>query len=649
MPSPADLRLDPTGRSLGADKKAALDAAWHECVETILLSTTLAQSGHPGGSLSLINILLTVYGVAKVRPESIHDESRDAIFVSNGHISPGVYSALAAHGFVTHEQIRVGFRRAGSAFAGHVETKVPGVEWNTGNLGQGASAAVGAALARSLRKSDAWSYVIMGDGEQQKGQISEARRFAVKYKLHRVIAIIDRNFLQIGGNTDDVMPQQVDQEWAAAGWNVLKIDGHDWDQIYGALTTIRRGEVANPAAPTVIVAKTTMGKGVPLMEGKAHYHGAAASDDQLRDAFKHLGLADSLDQWKAKRKAAALWSGLEETWPKLPGLEVGPAAVRTAPTDCRSAYGDVLEDLAKKNNTGPIPKVLAVSNDLEGSCKMSGFRKASPGAFFEGGIQEHNNAVVAGRLAREGFLTYFSTFGVFGVCETYNQQRLNDINLAGVKIVCTHLGLDVGEDGPTHQNIDYVGLLRGTFGFEIYLPVDPNQTDHVVRYTARTPGNQFVGMGRSKLPLITKEDGSPFYDASYRFRPGTMDVIRTGTEVTVIAMGTAMQYAAAGAKIARDRGQSVMLMASASIRPFDVEAVRRAAATGRIITVEDHSVQTGLGALVAETVADLGMKCKLVRMGVHRYGTSGPSPDVFAEQGISAELVAAQIDRLVKS
>ena len=228
-----------------------------------------------------------------------------------------------------------------------------------------------------------------------------------------------------------------------------------------------------------------------------------------------------------------------------------------------------------------MPRVVGVSNDLEGSVKMSGFRKISPAAFLEGGIQEHNNAVVAGRLAKEGFLTFFSTFGVFGVCETYNQQRLNDINKAGVKVVCTHCGLDVGEDGPTHQNIDYIGLLRGTFGFDIFLPVDPNQTDHVVRHVARSPGNQFVGMGRSKLPIVTKEDGTPFYDAAYRFEPGRMDTIRQGDRVAVIATGTAMQYAVAGAKLAADRGLSVLVLASASIRPFDRKAVERAAARRR--------------------------------------------------------------------
>jgi transketolase len=646
MKSAAALRLDPASKRLPDAQRAALDAAWLECAETILLSTSLAASGHPGGSLSLLHSMLVLWGMADVTPKNVHAPDRDAIVVSNGHVSPGVYAVLANYGFVTHDQVRIGFRRVGSAFAGHVESRVPGVEWNTGNLGQGFSAAVGAALARKLRNTSAWSYAIMGDGEQQKGQIAEARRFAVKFGLNRLVGLVDRNHLQIGGSTEEVMPQPIAEEWAAAGWNVVDVDGHDFAALFATLASIRRGEVARPDRPTVVIAKTIMGKGIPFMENKAHFHGSAASEAQFADAMKHLGLPDRLATYKARRAAESPWAGIKEDFPTAPEVDAGPPVVRTAPADCRSAYGDVLDDLAKRNNTGATPRVVGISNDLEGSVKMSGFRKISPNAFFEGGIQEHNNAVVAGRLAKEGFLTFFSTFGVFGVCETYNQQRLNDINKAGVKVVCTHLGLDVGEDGPTHQNVDYIGLLRGTFGFDILLPVDANQTDHVIRHVATARGNHFVGMGRSKLPLVTKPDGSPFYDAAYRFRPGAMDTIKDGDRVAVIATGTAMQYAIAGAKIAADRGLSVRVYAAASIRPFDEAAVVSAAKLGAILTVEDHSVHTGLGALVAEVVAGHGLRCRLERLGVRRYGSSGPSKDVFAEAGITADTVAASLERL---
>lgn len=643
------------GMSFDGKQSVLTDAqksAWAEArkaaVETILVSTSLAASGHPGGSLSCIDLLFGIYGISNIHPGNLHAEDRDVVIVSNGHISPGVYATLATHGFVSTSDVITGFRKAGSMFAGHIETKVPGVEWNTGNLGQGLSAGAGAALARKLRGNDGWSWVLMGDGEQQKGQIAEARRFAVKFGLDNLVCVVDRNFLQIGGDTREVMDQNVEADFAAAGWNVCTIDGHDPAEIFETFARIRRGEVPDASRPTCVVAKTVMSKGVPFMENKAHYHGSPLSEADLRKALAECGIPDRVDHWKAARAAAPIQSGIHEDWPTFGGIDVGPAVTRTAATDCRSAYGDVLEDLARRNNGGAAPKVLGVSSDLEGSVKMSGFRKISPKAFFEGGIQEHNNAVVAGRLAREGFLTFFSTFGVFGVCESYNQQRLNDINMAGLKVVCTHLGLDVGEDGPTHQNIDYVGLMLGTFGFEVYLPLDPNQTDRVIRHAATTRCNTFVGMGRSKMPLVTKPDGSPFYDDAYTFTPGKMDVIREGTDVTLVTMGAASTYALAGAKLAAERGVSVQVLGCASIRPFDVEGVRRAATTGAILTVEDHSVQTGLGALVAQTVADLGLVARLKRLGATRYGTSGPSPEVFREQGMSAENIASVLVELAR-
>ena len=142
---------------------------------------------------------------------------------------------------------------------------------------------------------------------------------------------------------------------------------------------------------------------------------------------------------------------------------------------------------------------------------MQGFHKVSGNAFFESGIQEHHAATASGAISREGFAAFFSTFGIFGVTEVFNQMRLNDINHTNLKLVCTHLGLDVGEDGQTHQCIDYIGLLQNLFGFSVFLPADPNQTDRIVRYVAERPGNFFVGMGRSKLPAILDESGQPAF------------------------------------------------------------------------------------------------------------------------------------------
>jgi transketolase len=161
---------------------------------------------------------------------------------------------------------------------------------------------------------------------------------------------------------------------------------------------------------------------------------------------------------------------------------------------------------------------------------MDGFHKHSPQAYLELGIQEHHAAGTAGAMSCEKFVTFFSTFGSFAVSEVYNQNRLNDFNHSNVKVVATHVGLDVGEDGPTHQCIDYLGLMKNYFRFSVFMPADPNQTDRIIRHIATHAGNHFVGMGRSKTPTITREDGSVFFDADYVFTPGKADWLRKGTD-----------------------------------------------------------------------------------------------------------------------
>ncbi len=227
--------------SLTESQLQTLKSMWLRCMRRIIVSTTLAGSGHPGGSMSSLHLLLVLYSTLRHRPQEPSWEERDRLLVSMGHISPGVYSVLAEFGYINEEDVFLEFRQMGSCFAGHVEHCVPGVEWNTGNLGQGLSAGVGMALALKLKQHHARVAVLMGDGEQQKGQISEARRFAVKYELNNLLGIIDRNRLQIGGDTDQVMPQKIGAEYFASQWNVLPLeDGHDFEEVFQSLRRVRR-------------------------------------------------------------------------------------------------------------------------------------------------------------------------------------------------------------------------------------------------------------------------------------------------------------------------------------------------------------------------------------------------------------------------
>ncbi|MGE3166725.1 MAG: transketolase [Planctomycetota bacterium] len=622
--------------------------AWHEqarrdCRREILQMTHLVDSGHPGGSLSSLDFYLVLYAHANIDPKNPWQPNRDRIVVSHGHTSPGVYSVLARLGFFPPQEVISSFRRTSNVFEGHIEREVPGVEWTTGNLGQGLSAACGMALANQLKGIDAQVFVPMGDGEQQKGQIAEARRFAVKYKLHRLTAIVDRNRLQIGGNTDEIMPQDVAAGWKSDGWVVQEIDGHDPVAIHRAVRTA----ILDTAAPHVIIANTVMGKGVSFIENLADYHGKALNAEQYARAAKESG--EPAELWDLAPLQALVAAPPKSSVAKLPHPypKVVRGTARTygtdQKTDNRSAFGTALAEVAQASASGGATPVVVFDCDLEGSVKTGAFRKSFPTHFIQGGIQEHNTAAAAGALSVESFVSVFADFGVFGVAETYNQHRLTDINHGNIKLVCTHVGLDVGEDGKTHQSIDYVGVLRNIFGMEIIVPADPNQTDRAVRYALSTPGMMFVGMGRSKLPAITREDGTPFFAGDYEFRPGAGDWIRRGTRGAVVAMGTPTGRALVAVDRLRAQGVDVALAHVATPGRIDAEFLDELAAQPFLITVEDHSIRTGLGQCLAAALFERGHVLPHHRLGVQHYCPSGDAESVYATQNLHA----AGIERTV--
>lgn len=607
----------------------------------ILKMTTLAGSGHPGGSMSSIDFYLVLYSYAKVHPQSPSDPDRDRIVISHGHTSPGAYAALGRMGFLPIEAAIGTFRKAGSPFEGHVEKGVPGVEWNTGNLGQGLSAGCGFALGSKILKKDSHVFVAMGCGEQQKGQISEARRFAIKYGLDNLTAIIDYNCRQISGVTQEIMPQNIIKNFESDGWLIMEVDGHQIQDIYGAL---RKATLSSH--PTMILAHTTMGKGVSFMEGKEEFHGRALTLEEYKKAIQELGIEDDLDRFRQIREKNSLPFLGEKYSIEIPSIQIGTPRIyeKDQKLDNRSAFGNTLVDLAKANlqKDGSLP-IVVFDCDLAPSTKTTAFAKQFPNHFFQGGIQEHNTATIAGSISTLNLLPFFADFGVFGVDETYNQHRLNDINGTNLKLICTHVGLDVGEDGNTHQCIDYVGVMRNLFGYKIVLPADPNQTDRVIRYVAKNPGNFFVAMGRSPIPIILSEDGDPYYGASYEFRYGKADLVRNGKNAAVITTGGMVYKAVQAWHKLKEKGIEIQVLNISCMSDLDVEAILKAAHTGIVITYEDHHVQTGLGSLVANVIAEHGLPIRFHKMGITQYGSSGKPEELYKMQGLDVESLVQAI------
>ncbi|MDY0341792.1 MAG: transketolase, partial [Coriobacteriia bacterium] len=456
----------------------------------ILTMTTLAASGHPGGSMSSLELYLTLTHFASIEPGHPRAPGRDRIVVSHGHTSPGVYCALADAGFFSLEDAVAHFRQAGSIFEGHVERSVPGVEWGTGNLGQGLSAGVGFALGSRITGHGYRTFVVMSDGEQHKGQVAEARRMAVKEGLNDLTVLVDCNGIQISGQTVDVMPVNIADGFAADGWGVVEVDGHDFGAVYAAIAE----GVANTFQPVAIIAHTTIGKGVSFMEGDPEFHGRGLTVEEYMRACIELGVEPMLEAARGRRAGMTMTPGLHQA-PGLLDIDKGAPRnyTREKHTDNRSAWGTALADIEAAN---PLTPMAVLDCDLAVSVKTGAFAAARPDAFIQAGVGEHNAAAVAGALSVSDVLTFFSDFGVFGVDEVYNQQRLNDINEAALKLAVTHCGLDVGEDGKTHQCLDYVGAFRSMFGWRVIVPADPNQTDRAVREAARMPGCVALAMGR---------------------------------------------------------------------------------------------------------------------------------------------------------
>ncbi len=271
---------------MDAQLKKQLEIAATKVRMGIIEGVYNAKAGHPGGSLSVTDTLTYLYmNRMNVNPEQPEMADRDRLVLSKGHTAPALYAVLAHRGFFPVEELKT-LRKIDSRLQGHpVRGKVPGVDMSTGSLGQGISAACGMALSGKISNDTYKVYAVLGDGEIQEGQVWEAAMFAAHYQLDNLVAVVDNNGLQIDGKIGDVMsPYPIDEKFAAFGWHVITINGHDFDEIEKAFDEAET--VLNK--PTVIIQRSTKGKGVSFMENQVGWHGKAPNDEEYAKAMEEL-------------------------------------------------------------------------------------------------------------------------------------------------------------------------------------------------------------------------------------------------------------------------------------------------------------------------------------------------------------------------
>ena len=403
----------------------------------------------------------------------------------------------------------------------------------------------------------------------EEGEVYEMMNFASANKLDNLIVICDYNGVQLTDAISRTLPNNLIGHFQAAGWMVLEVDGHDFRKLWRVYGRAQK----SGGKPVLIVAKTLMGKGVGFMEveGKARratWHGKAPSPEQIDGVVKKFHLKPKEQNLLNEFRKTVTWKPAKPQlrWSVSNSVRVGKPVLYSTEkeTDCRSAYGRALVELAGLNS-----KIVALTADLRESVKTGLLAEKYPARYIECGVAEQFMVSMAGGLSLAGYIPFVSTYAVFMASRAKDQVRVNDVNNTNVKMVVTHAGLSVGEDGPTHQSVDDNGSMLGLFNTKIIEPADPNQTDRVIRFIAKHDGNFYVRMGRHKYPVITDRRGKPFYGLDYKYTYGRTDLIRSGKKLTVVAIGPMVHEALLAWEKLAAKGKDFDLIAASSIKQFD--------------------------------------------------------------------------------
>jgi transketolase len=585
-----------------------------------------AGSGHPTSSMSaadLMAVLLAKY--LRYDFDRPAETLNDHLIFSKGHASPLLYSLFKAAGAISDEELLT-FRKLGSRLEGHPTPGIPWVDVATGSLGQGLPCAVGVALAgKRLDRVPYRVWVLCGDSEMAEGSIWEAFEHASHEGLDNLIAIIDVNRLGQRGETMLGWDTAAYVRRAEAfGWRALEIDGHDVEAIDRAYEQALAGD----GQPVAIVARTVKGKGVSAVENRNGFHGKPLEDPEA--AIRELG-------------------GLRELTivPTKPIGDARPHRFATAPAPAaswkvgeevatRRAFGEALAALAFSDG-----RIVALDGEVGNSTYTQIFADAHPERYFEMYIAEQQLIATAVGFQVCGWVPFAATFAAF-LSRAYDFIRMAAVSRADIRLVGSHCGVSIGEDGPSQMALEDIAALRSVHGSTVLYPSCANQTAKLVAAMVEQPGISYLRTTRAATPVL--------YAADEEFEIGGARVVRSSDadDVTIAAAGITLHEALGAADELAAEGVAVRVIDLYSVKPIDEQTLIEAAdATGVIVTVEDHHAEGGIGDAVLEVFADSSSRPRIVTLAVREMPTSGTPAELLAQAGIDRAQIAETARTLV--
>jgi transketolase len=616
-------------------KEAGMDdqELWRELGQQLradaVRASAKAKSGHPTSSMSAAD-LAAVLLAAHFRYDfdNPRDKRNDRLVFSKGHASPLVYGLFRAAGAIDEDEFMT-YRQFGSRLEGHPVPVLPWVDVATGSLGQGLPIGVGMALGgKRLDRLPMRVWVICGDSEMAEGSMWEAAEHAAFYELDNLTAIIDVNRLGQRGETMHGWDlDSYTSRLEAFGWHTIAIDGHDVEQIDRAY---REAEETS-ARPTAVVAKTIKGKGYSGVEDKEGWHGKAISAEEAEQAIAELGGVRNIQVTVAKPEAAEphTFEPAAQEWPRY---EVG-SEVAT-----RKAYGEGLAAIG-----GERGDVVALDGEVSNSTFAEIFAKAHPERFFEMYIAEQQMVAAGVGLQVLGWKPFCSTFAAF-MTRAYDFVRMAAISRASLRLCGSHAGVSIGEDGPSQMGLEDLAALRAVNGSTVLYPCDGNQTAKLVAEMAGRDGIVYLRTTRADTPVI--------YEPDEEFPVGGSKVVRSSEDddVAIVAAGITLHEALKAADALSEDGVSARVIDLYSVKPLDVDTLHAAAEAtgGRLITVEDHWAEGGLGEAVLSAFADVEERPRVVKLAVTEMPHSGKPAELLSAAGIDAEHIAEAARQLVR-